>query len=235
MPNLFSINAHILKSQTAPRRRNPNKSGSATPTVEKRRLTGPEFLSASRGSSFLYRVVNSVERWSEPRCWCWITLAEAEWCYITRSLLKGWGLSIITAAAFMSSLCLCLSLLPLLALFLPYQRRLCSSGGGGGSGPGQTGCRFIMRAHTHVRAHRHALAHAHHTLAMILADFFFNIFVFAYWTFTSRINLNIIYTLTHEGKSHRNAIFASFLRELRLKITCLFFHIKILIYYLVFY
>lgn len=61
------------------------------------------------------------------RCWCFITLTEAEWCYIIKSLLKGRGLSIITAAAFMFSLASA-SLRCHRWPFVPYQRRLWSSG-----------------------------------------------------------------------------------------------------------
>lgn len=49
------------------------------------------------------------------RWWCFITLTEAEWYYITKYLLNGWGLSIITAAAFMFSLALTSLSLPPLA------------------------------------------------------------------------------------------------------------------------
>lgn len=98
------------------------------------------------------------------RCWCFITLTEAEWCYIIKSLLKGWGLSIITAAAFMFSLASA-SLRCHRWPFVPYQRRLWSSGG---FRPVHTWHRL-----THTRT---LLTHAHtYTLIRILFAWFLSV------------------------------------------------------------
>lgn len=77
------------------------------------------------------------------RCWCFIRLTKPEWCCITKSLLKGWGLSIITAAAFMFSLASA-SLLCHCWPFVPYQRRLWSSGSA------ETHWQRLAHTHTYV-------------------------------------------------------------------------------------
>lgn len=82
----------------------------------------------------------------KARCWRFLSLRKAEWCCITKSLLKGWGLSIITAAAFMFSLA-SVSLHCHRWPFVPYQRRLWSSGA---ADPDTHWHRLI---HTYIHAH----------------------------------------------------------------------------------